>query len=114
MAKYEDLSGKTFGRFQVIKRVEDHISQSGKRKTRFLCKCECGKEVNILRQDLISGKRKSCGHPIPAQPKQKGNGKCFYNDKGIICTDKKCSGCGWNPCNTELKRQRLKKLRKDA
>jgi hypothetical protein len=36
---------------------------------------------------------------------------CFYDMENIECTDKKCSRCGWNPCNTVLRKTRIKKLK---
>lgn len=52
-----DLTGKIFNRLSVKKYVE-----SDKRdRSRWLCKCDCGKE-NIIRGDsLIGNKIKSCG-----------------------------------------------------
>lgn len=51
-----DLTGKRFGRLTVIG-VEDN----GKRKTYYVCQCDCG-NVKVVRSDaLISGVTKSCG-----------------------------------------------------
>ena len=52
----EDLTGKTFHRLKVIKRVQD-----GKTNTRWLCLCECGKETIAVTGNLKRGKHKSCG-----------------------------------------------------
>ena len=51
-----DLSGNTYGRLAVIKRVPN----KGK-STRWLCKCICGGEVVVLGDNLKSGHTKSCG-----------------------------------------------------
>lgn len=59
--KFNDLTGKKFGRLLVLKRVEDKIYPSGKRGTAYLCKCECGMEKVISSTTLNSGHAKSCG-----------------------------------------------------
>ncbi len=116
MAKFEDLSGRTFDYLYVMERTEDHVLPKGKRKSQYLCKCACGKELKVLRQNLISGHTKSCGcmfrsEKQPIIPKQYDG--CPHNQQGIICNSQfthKCKTCGWNPCNTKLKRQRLQNL----
>ena len=51
MGKFIDLTGKIFGRLTVIKRVNDKIEPSGRRKTMWLCRCDCdGKEVIIAEE----------------------------------------------------------------
>lgn len=52
-----DLVGKTFGRLQVLSlsRLDD------KKKTYWLCKCECGKEKEFPGENLRRGQAKSCG-----------------------------------------------------
>lgn len=52
-----DLTDKPFGKLTVVK-------DTGKRKSRrpiWLCRCECGKEVEILGKYLLCGDTKSCG-----------------------------------------------------
>lgn len=57
----QDLAGKTFGRLTVIKRIENHISPSGKMYSKWLCKCECGKYIEVLGRSLRGGHTQSCG-----------------------------------------------------
>lgn len=58
----KDLTGERFGRLVVIKEVEPHISKSGKTKMRkWLCRCDCGTEKEILGTSLSRGATKSCG-----------------------------------------------------
>ncbi len=52
-----DLTGKRFGRLVVINFV--NIDHTGKSK--WHCKCDCGKEKIIQRSGLISGNSSSCG-----------------------------------------------------
>lgn len=48
--------GQTFGRLTVTRRVE------GKhRRTVWLCKCECGKMIEVISSYLQSGDTRSCG-----------------------------------------------------
>lgn len=51
-----DLNGKTFGRLQVVGRLESSV-----KSTRWLCLCECGKETSPTSFNLRSGITKSCG-----------------------------------------------------
>lgn len=51
-----DLSNQKFGKLTAIKRVE-----SPDRYTRWLCKCECGKEVSVRTDYLRNGHTTSCG-----------------------------------------------------
>ena len=52
---FVDLTGKKFGKWEVIKRkiIKD--------RTYWLCKCECGNTNHIMSSTLNSGHSKSCG-----------------------------------------------------
>lgn len=54
--KVIDLTGQVFGRLTVIKRAENR----GK-IVYWLCRCECGNEVEVRGNHLKDGKIKSCG-----------------------------------------------------
>lgn len=54
--KADNLVNKRFGRLLVIKR---ETSLNG--RTRWLCKCDCGKECVVRSSSLKSGNTKSCG-----------------------------------------------------
>lgn len=59
----QDLTGKSFGRLLVLKRVEDKINASGRHIPQWLCECNCkehSKKV-VKHRDLIDGNCKSCG-----------------------------------------------------
>ena len=58
-----DLTGKRFERLLVINRVDDYVSPSGERRSRWLCKCDCGNEVIVLGKYLTRNNNgtKSCG-----------------------------------------------------
>lgn len=54
---FVDLSGKRFGRWLVIKRVEDnHWKQM-----MYLCRCDCGWQGSVQARSLRKGDSKSCG-----------------------------------------------------
>lgn len=54
--KFNDLSGKKFGRLTVSNEFE-----SVNRRTYWLCKCDCGNETMVYSYQLTSGGTKSCG-----------------------------------------------------
>lgn len=56
-----DLSGKTFGRLVVLKRVKN----SAEGYSRWVCQCECGRKVTVHGLNLQHGHTKSCGHHKP-------------------------------------------------
>lgn len=55
--KFEDLTGKRFGRLTVIKRVENDKYN----RAQWLCRCDCGNEVVIVAISLKQGRTTSCG-----------------------------------------------------
>lgn len=61
MVTREDLTGQTFGRLTVLGPAEDYVSPIGKHYARWLCRCECGKQVTVKGNSLKSGATRSCG-----------------------------------------------------
>lgn len=59
--KIIDLTGKKFGKLTVVERAEDHLTPKGKRQLKWLCQCECGKQVAVVGSSLRSGATTSCG-----------------------------------------------------
>lgn len=59
--KIIDLTNKTFENLFVIERADDYIYSNGNRKSRWKCKCDCGKEIIVLGESLIRKHTKSCG-----------------------------------------------------
>lgn len=57
MNKVNDLTGKKFGKLTVLKRDEN--AKAG--RSRWICKCECGKKAPVLRNHLTTGHATSCG-----------------------------------------------------
>ena len=55
-----DLSGKRFGRLNVV--GEGTPFQRGRNVTRaWICKCDCGKVVKVRQENLAKGRTRSCG-----------------------------------------------------
>jgi hypothetical protein len=53
-----DLTGKTFGRWTVLRRGPNG---GGPHRARWECVCACGTTATLKRQVLVSGNSKSCG-----------------------------------------------------
>ena len=61
MSKLIDLIGQKFGRLTVVERAENGIRKDGSPFTRWMCKCDCGKEKIVTGSNLRKGITKSCG-----------------------------------------------------
>ena len=61
--KIVDLTGKRFGKLVVIKRNGTLIRKNGNKKALWLCKCDCGNEVNRTTENLRKNNNdnNSCG-----------------------------------------------------
>ena len=59
--RYEDLTGRRFGRLVVLKRTNDHVKKNGNKQTVFLCRCDCGNVRKVLAYNLKNGHSLSCG-----------------------------------------------------
>ena len=55
--KFKDLTGMTFGYWQVLERTNN--SKDG--SSRWVCRCKCGATKTVLGKALTSQKTKSCG-----------------------------------------------------
>lgn len=49
--------GERYGMLVVVARVQD----GPRRQVRFLCRCDCGSEIEVLAASLRTGKTRSCG-----------------------------------------------------
>lgn len=69
MRAFLDISGKRFGRLTVISRVTGETSRTAARaRSRWLCRCDCGKDKIAHLDNLRAGRTRSCG--------------CFRNTQG--------------------------------
>lgn len=55
--KYEDLTGRRFGMLTVMGRGRT----DGNGKILWVCKCDCGNEIQVNRSSLVHNGRESCG-----------------------------------------------------
>lgn len=60
MGKLIDRTGHVYGRLTVLSRYDDGPASNG-RRTRWLCRCECGTEKIAVGHELASGDTNSCG-----------------------------------------------------
>lgn len=58
---FVDLTGQRFGRLVVIKRVDDHVTPSGRHIVMFQCHCDCGNITIVPAESLTNGNTRSCG-----------------------------------------------------
>ena len=61
MGKFIDLTGQKFGRLTVLSRAEGRVEPSGKKRTRWACRCDCGNTCVVLGEALTRGATMSCG-----------------------------------------------------
>src|SRR5437588_1428666 len=56
--RYQDLAGQKFGRLTVV-----NLAFAGPQggKTKWQCKCDCGRDLVVLGERLALGESKSCG-----------------------------------------------------
>lgn len=57
----ENLTGRTFGRLEVIRFVEHLRRRNGTHVYKWQCRCACGAERVVVAGDLKSGHTQSCG-----------------------------------------------------
>lgn len=58
---FKDLTGQRFGKLVVVGRADDLVQENGRRRVRFLCKCDCGGTIITTRDTLVAGEVMSCG-----------------------------------------------------
>ncbi len=82
MAKYEDLTGRKFGRWVVIER-SDYYNRN---TIMWLCECVCGTKRRVAGISLRAGRTKSCGCLRIEQNAERFRGENHYNWKGGLST----------------------------
>lgn len=58
---FVDLTGRRFHSLLVLKRVDDLIQDNGRRRVRYLVRCDCGNELEVNADSLTTSNTKSCG-----------------------------------------------------
>ena len=61
MSTLIDLTGRQFDRLEVQCRVGTKRTQGHRTEPKWLCQCECGREVIVLGVNLRERRTKSCG-----------------------------------------------------
>ena len=61
MSKLIDLTGQRFGRLTVVCRGKTKSRKQNGTLVYWLCKCDCGNEIEISGADIRRGKSQSCG-----------------------------------------------------
>lgn len=56
-----DMTGRKYGRWTVLHRANDRISEAGTVTTMWTCQCECGTIKDVTARSLRTGMSKSCG-----------------------------------------------------
>lgn len=74
MPRFIDRTGQRFGKLVAIKRT----GTNSLKKVLWLCRCDCGKEVNVTSGALVTGNTRSCGC-IPPNFKHGGWKNASYN-----------------------------------
>ena len=59
--RYIDETGKRFGRLVVLKRSDHRINSAKDKRIHWVCKCDCGKIVDVRGASLRIGRTRSCG-----------------------------------------------------
>lgn len=57
----KDLTGMKFGRWTVMNRAEDRVTEKGYHHIMWNCVCECGTKRDVRGKSLTGGISKSCG-----------------------------------------------------
>ena len=110
-----DLTGQRFGRLEALERVGTYVAPKGNTTIPiWLCRCDCGKYIEVLRCNLTTKKTKSCGCIRKEQAKKAGKArrendvkKCVFNI-GVDCNEVNCRKCGWNPKEDERRKKKLR------
>ena len=59
--RFEDLTGKRFGKLTVIEHAGEHIAPCGTKRQLWRCVCDCGAEKVVQSNNLKNGTTVSCG-----------------------------------------------------
>ena len=96
----DSFIGSRFGMLVVNERVSDYVAPTGGVHRRYICTCDCGNVKTVVKDQLTSGKTKSCGC-LRYGPKEKKHGEIktrLYRIWGNMCN--RCS----NPRNPAFDR----------
>lgn len=73
ISKITDLTGSRFGSLTAVSRAASITDSSGRKRSAWLCECDCGTRKIISTDNLKSGRVKSCGCTMgPLMRRSKG------------------------------------------
>ena len=61
MGRLIDMTGQRYGRLVVLGYEGTHYSKGFNAHSTWRCKCDCGKEIVVIGNNLRTGNTKSCG-----------------------------------------------------
>jgi len=101
--KVTDLTGRKFGMLTALRYTETK-KYGGGNYAYWICRCDCGNEVELPSCNLTGGAKTNCGckrydrkNPKPRPVLKPLGTLCRYNE-GVECRDwSRCHRCGWNP-----------------
>lgn len=85
MGRFQDLTGKRYGKLLVLNRAEDYISPKGYKALNWNCQCDCGKKLIVRGCNLRSGASNSCGCNKIENPNRYIHGKINTRIYSIWC-----------------------------
>lgn len=59
LKKKKDITGKRFGNLVALYPISEPMGSYG--SSVWKCRCDCGREINVMYYSLLSGNNKSCG-----------------------------------------------------
>jgi hypothetical protein len=93
----------------IIEQYPDCFTANMKRKTQYLCKCDCGNTFVVSENDLQTVTSCGCDGKIvfPKSIKKVRKRKkkiaviCPFNDGVSCCDNSKCASCSWKRSSNE-------------
>ena len=68
----KDLTGTIFGKLTAMKRARPALRSGKRKRATWICLCECGDLCVVRTDQLLSGRRTSCGHKRGASTQRDG------------------------------------------
>lgn len=72
-----DITNNVYGNLTALTHVS--INNSGRMRSCWICRCICGKEISVRRENLVSGRYKSCGCVKRKENTHTKSDKWIYN-----------------------------------
>lgn len=97
--RFIDETGKQYGRLTVL-----HRAETQNRRTRWLCHCTCGKNVEVLGVSLRRGDTKSCGC-LQKERMSLPTGEAAFNQLVLrMKAGARRRGYSWNLANAQVRK----------